>query len=116
VPVTQAGQTKVSCRVRTEERGGHLRVIPEGELDLACRDAFAADVLPRARKLHAGEITVDLTDVSFVDFRGLDMLLELNLAARRNGQVTLINAPPSLRKLLEHTKTSVVFALVIVLN
>jgi anti-anti-sigma factor len=82
-----------------------------GELDFESSPVFDAEVLPVAERFHADDIVIDVTDVGFVDLRGLDLLLQVSLAARPGGKITLLNSGPALRKLLEYTKAHEVFDL-----
>jgi ABC-type transporter Mla MlaB component len=72
-----------------------------GEIDMACHaqlDAILSRVLDLAQA-HAGGVSVDATELSFVDHRGL-LLLERHAAA--TGRHIILRSPPALvRRLAE---------------
>jgi anti-sigma B factor antagonist len=72
-----------------------------GELDISCEDPFVAavdDTLERG----ASELTVDLTDVSFIDSSGLRFLIELWARARKQQfELTLVQGSGMVRRTLE---------------
>jgi anti-anti-sigma factor len=71
-----------------------------GELEGAAAAADAREVICRARA-DAAEVICDLHDVSFIDARGLHVLLDAAADARRhNTRVTLVNPSASVRRLI----------------
>jgi anti-anti-sigma factor len=78
---------------------GAVGIAMVGELDVAVADE-ARDVVRRAQA-DAAEVICDLHDVSFIDARGVHMLLDAATSARRhNARFTLVNPSPSVRRLI----------------
>ena len=74
-----------------------------GEIDLARADELAALVgdFTTADAQHA---VVELTHVTFCDSQGLDFFVRMHaIASDRDGDVTLLNTPDSVRSLLRIT-------------
>ena len=75
---------------RLPQPGRTVVVAPTGDLDAATVDALHQEVSARRRE-GAGHIVVDLRGVSFIDSRGLGVLLVLRNDAKREGhELTLI--------------------------
>ena len=71
-----------------------------GELDVAAADD-ARDVIASAQA-DAAEVICDVHDVSFIDPRGLRVLLDAAAGARRhNARFTLVNPSASVRRLID---------------
>jgi anti-anti-sigma factor len=78
---------------------GAVGIAMVGELDVAAADE-ARDVISRAQGA-ASVVICDLHDVSFIDPRGLHVLLDAAASARRsNARLTLANPSPSVRRLI----------------
>lgn len=103
----------MAVRARIEDAGeGELAVELSGELDFDSAPLFTSEILPTVERFRADAIIVDVTDVGFVDLRGLDLLLQVSLAAQPGGKITLLNPGPALYKLLDYMKAREVFDLV----
>jgi anti-anti-sigma factor len=75
----------------------------EGEFDVSCEDGLRAEIA-RITTWQPNAVVVDLGDVTFIDSRGLRMLLELDSAARRDGfELTLVRADGQVRRSLRIT-------------
>lgn len=71
-----------------------------GELDIAT-EAFLYDALTAALAV-AGELTVDLDDVTFADCAGISVLSRAARIAHREGKrLTVRNHPPSVERIAE---------------
>jgi anti-anti-sigma factor len=81
------------CSVSIERDDDTATIRLEGELDLSCEEIFRAQVVSRMASWRASTVIVDLRDVSFIDSRGLRILLDLEAAARADGlELTLVHA------------------------
>jgi anti-anti-sigma factor len=98
-------QMKLSrfCSVSIERDAGTALIRLEGEFDLSCEDGLRAEVAHLAES-QPDAIVVDLGNVTFIDSRGLRMLLELDAAARRDGfELTLVHVDGQVRSSLRIT-------------
>lgn len=86
--------------LRHDVHAGAIGIAMVGELDVAAADDARA-VIARAQA-DAAEVICDLHDVSFIDPRGLRVLLDAAAGARRhNARFTLVNPSPSVRRLID---------------
>lgn len=67
-------------------------IAPEGELDLARLAEFRRQLFDVARA-EAGDVLVDLAEVSFIDSSALSALFELQARLRRLGRQLAVVAP-----------------------
>jgi len=78
-----------------------VRVMPAGELDVAT----VREVDDKVRELQqAGfaEVLLDLRRLTFMDFRGLHLILRAEAFARQDGtRFVLIAGPPAVQRALE---------------
>lgn len=82
-----------------------------GDLDLATASAFEDALLGAARQ-SAGAVTVDLAQCTFIDLRGLRVLLAMRERLERsNRQMRLVVGKPSLLRILNVTRTAESFEL-----
>jgi len=90
---------------------GHHEVRLMGELDLAT----AGDLRDRFVGLAADGatlVTVDMSDLSFIDSTGLSVLIRaLKDLRQRGGEMTLRSPGPGARKVLEITGLTEIFAI-----
>jgi anti-sigma B factor antagonist len=93
------------CSVSIEGDGDTALIRLEGELDLTCEEKFRADIASRVASWCPSTVIVDLDRLTFIDSRGLRMLLGLGAAAREGGfDLTLIHAGGQVRKVLRITR------------
>jgi anti-anti-sigma factor len=86
--------------LRHEVRDGAIGIAMVGELDIAAADD-AGDVIARAQA-DTAEVICDLHDVSFIDLRGLHVLLDAAAEARtHDARVTLVRPSASVRRLID---------------
>ena len=91
------------CSVSIERGADAVLIRLEGEFDLSCEDGLRAEIA-RMTAWQPNAVVVDLGDVTFIDSRGLRMLLELDAAARRDGfELTLVRAEGQVRSSLRIT-------------
>ena len=84
-------------RVDTRQNGKGAVVVLEGELDLA-GEGVLEQALESARAA-GGRVTVDLTDLQFIDSSGLRVLVKLHNAAVTDGfEYRLIAGPPQVHR------------------
>ena len=84
-------------------------VAPTGDLDAATVDDLREEV-DRLRRRGAGHIVVDLRDVTFIDSRGLGVLLVLRNDAIRAGHgFALLPGPPRVQRVFALTGTRGLF-------
>jgi anti-sigma B factor antagonist len=89
---------QMRCRV-SALTGGHL-VSVAGEIDMATAPRLAETLVQFAN----GSVTVDLTDVTFIDCSGLTALIAAQRhVERRRGQLFVRGVNPITRKLFEMT-------------
>ena len=89
----------------TDERGSAAVVRLVGELDLAEVAPLQAE-LDRLCSNGLSALTVDLSELDFVDSTGLHLLLELNgRCARQEVPLTLVPGPPAVQRLFKITGT-----------
>ena len=84
-------------------------VAPAGDLDTATVDALHDEVAAHQRT-GAQRVVVDLSGVSFIDSRGLGVLLVLRNAAKRAGHdLVLVPGPPRIQRVFALTRTRGLF-------
>jgi anti-sigma B factor antagonist len=82
-----------------------VRVVPVGELDLACAGGVAAQ-LDDLFGAGLGHVVLDLRELTFLDSSGLRMILEAKGAAKeRSVRFTLIPGRPEVQRVFEVTGT-----------
>jgi anti-sigma B factor antagonist len=89
--------------VVVRDRQDAIVVTPDGELDMASAPHLGAalDRLPRTPRAR---LILELRDLRFVDVSGLRMLLRAREQARDlGGELSLVNAPNTLQRLLQLT-------------
>lgn len=95
--------TPEELRTSTVTSDGATVVSVQGEVDLASADELR-DVLHEALGTSP-EVTVDLTELTFIDSSGLSALVDAHRHARDVGGVLVLRNPtPMLRRLLDITK------------
>jgi anti-anti-sigma factor len=82
-----------SFRVAVQPYDGRCVVVARGELDVATVEELRAVLTTQTRG-----VILDLRQVSFIDATGLRLLLEVDAAARRDGQSLnlVVGDPPPL--------------------
>jgi anti-sigma B factor antagonist len=92
----------LEVRERTTADGSHV-LVPAGELDIASVEVLNAAV-ERACAEGARSITLDLSELSFIDSTGLAAIVLASRMCDRNGlELTLIPGAPSTQRLFEMT-------------
>lgn len=87
---------------------GRIRLRVVGDVDLATADTLA-DALLRAVQGATGPVEVDLSDVGFLDARGVAVLVRAGAAAGTHGGVLRLLSPrPPVRRVLELTRVAAV--------
>ena len=87
--------------VRSERTGDEHVIALVGELDLAGVDQVAEELL-RAEKTDAGEIVVDLSELTFIDSSGIRLILEADARSRADGnRLRLIRGPALVQRVFE---------------
>jgi anti-anti-sigma factor len=85
--------------LRHPAHAGVVHILMVGELDLAAAD-YARDVIRRAQ-IEAAHVICDLSDVSFIDPRGLRVLIDAAARARRHdARLNLANISPRVLRLM----------------
>jgi anti-anti-sigma factor len=80
------------------DRPGSFRLV--GELDIASVGAVQSDLEGELER--SGGLTLDATDLRFMDSQGLRMLIDLGeQAQKRDGTVKVLNCSKQVRRLLE---------------
>jgi anti-sigma B factor antagonist len=76
---------------------GHLQL--KGELDLSGEEALSAAI--DAARTRAGQLRLDLSELTFMDSSGLRVILRAVLASNGSGPVVLERPSPTVRRLLD---------------
>jgi anti-anti-sigma factor len=87
---------KAEFRLVVSEHAAGTVVVPEGELDLA-----TAPDLEAVLATQSGPVVVDLRKLSFIDLRGLRVLLDADARSRQNGMNLRFIPGPMVRRLFE---------------
>lgn len=85
---------------------GAAEIALRGELDLSSSATIETDLLPLAGRYDAGQITLDCSQLRFVDVWGLGQLLRVAAVAGEGGRICLRAAPRLLREMLRLTGTA----------
>jgi anti-sigma B factor antagonist len=86
-----------------------VTVVPAGDLDVASAGLVEHEV-NELRRLGVGHVVIDLRQVDFIDSRGLQLLLVLRNAAKRDRQtLTLVPGPDRVQRLFALTATAGLF-------
>ena len=94
------------CGIRVRQAGETAIVSPHGELDIAAAPRLKL-LLSELSAASTRHITVDCTDVTFLDTAGLRVLLEFDrLLHARGGGLRLSNASARIVRLLHVTRTT----------
>ena len=84
-----------------DDRGATIRAV--GELDMATAGLLSAE-LDRAIERVAGDVTVNLAAVTFVDSTGLSALLRAHAALAALGRCLVVDSPaPAATRIVELT-------------
>jgi len=87
---------------------GRIRLWVAGDVDLATADTLA-DALDRAVAQTTGAVELDLSEVTFLDARGVAVLVRAAAAAgTRGGLLRLVSPRSSVRRVLELTRVAAV--------
>jgi anti-sigma B factor antagonist len=90
--------------LRSDREGKACTLYLQGELDLASFDAV--DQVLRGAAQRTNEITIDLTDLTFMDVTGLRLVLEAAERARANSHsMRVTGATGQVMQLMEKTGT-----------
>lgn len=92
--------------VTSVHEGGRVMIALSGEIDLSNADSLETDIDDATG--DARDVVVDLTNVDFIDSRGLRLLKRVSTAAAgRDGSFTVIAPPNSVaRSVLDMTRLS----------
>ncbi len=86
--------------VRVERR--HVVVVPRGELDIGTLGRLEAELARVSARAQA--VVLDLRQLTFMDSTGLQLLLRMDLAARRRGgSFSIVEADGPVARLLTIT-------------
>ena len=87
-------------RVEVRRNDGGVRVELHGELDITTTAPFESAMRSLAYQYDAGQITVDLADLDFIDLRGTYALKRAARMCEPNGRIRLRGEAPNLDLLL----------------
>ena len=100
-PVTSSAQLDIDARCPSP---GTVRVAVVGEIDISNSDLLRVRLLNVLSALHPYRIEVDLAGVTFLDCRGVTVLVALSQAAARTGcRLWITNPQPIVRRVLDLT-------------
>ena len=93
--------TPEQLHVRTSREGPIERLTPIGELDIA-----TVPILERVFEVACDDstarmIVVDLTELSFIDSSGLNLLLRMKTACEEADRLRVVNGSPAVTRLLD---------------
>jgi stage II sporulation protein AA (anti-sigma F factor antagonist) len=92
------------CDVSRERDTASVRTV--GELDIATAPVLSAQIAS-LREAGCRHLTIDLSDLRFMDSTGLRFLLECYAEARQDGfTLALLPGPPALQRVFELTGTT----------
>lgn len=80
-------------RVRWIAQPAGLHLVLSGEIDMGCRPEFD-EALAEYTKDGPSDVTVDLSDVTFLSSDGLGFLVSLHKHAIENGRSMTLQSPP----------------------
>jgi anti-sigma B factor antagonist len=89
--------------VSVERTGDSTTVRVAGEIDLTTVPLVSDPVRRVLERRDAASVTLDLREVSFIDLRGLRMVIMANRLARRNGCRLRVLCGGAMRRLIELT-------------
>jgi anti-sigma B factor antagonist len=99
--MTGQGEDTSPFRVSTGTQDGRQVITPEGELDLVTAplvERQLTEVMP------AGETTLDLSCISFIDSTGIALLVSISKTARAHGwRLELRDPSPQVDRLIKLT-------------
>ena len=96
----------------TQQRDGAAVVRLFGELDLAGTEVFQGE-LDRLRGGELSRLTIDLSELEFVDSTGLRLLMSLSGACTREQvALTLVPGPRAVQRLFQVTGTDAHFTFI----
>ena len=87
-------------RVVTEASPQALRVLAEGEVDIASVDELTAALLA-AEQTDVPQIVLDLSGVTFLDSAGVLMLLQANTRSRAKGERLRVLTSPAVDRVID---------------
>ncbi len=73
-----------SFELDVRDEGGRTHFVPRGELDLATAPQLEGQVLPACREA-AGEVVLDLRELTFMDSTGVRTIVAAHQAAKESG-------------------------------
>ena len=101
----------LSMRVEQDEKGETLRIFLQGELDVST----SPDLLAQLHASHAQgatEITLDLSELDFIDSTGLSVLVSMQKRALSDKTKFVLTSPtPNFLRLVEVTGLTDFFGL-----
>jgi len=84
----------------------------DGEIDAATVGLMKQKIAEAISANPGGRVTIDMTDVTFLDSTGLGALVSaLRQARDGGGDITITNAAPNIRKVFDITGLAQVFEL-----
>ena len=101
--------TASQCRIERVDATGAIHV--DGEIDVSS-SMWVADALVRSidGASDDGIITLDLSQVAFIDASGLGALVEARNAARARGcELRVVDPSPRVRRIIDLTDTASMF-------
>jgi stage II sporulation protein AA (anti-sigma F factor antagonist) len=100
---TSGDPAAFACDVSRERDTASIRTV--GELDLATVPILAGHVT-QLRTAGCRHLTLDLSDLAFIDSSGLCFLLECHAESRQDGfTMALLPGPPAVQMMFELTAT-----------
>jgi anti-anti-sigma factor len=85
----------------TTHHDGCVEVTLDGELDLGGREAFSDALAPLLARYDLGQVTIDCTDLAFIDGSGLGVFAAFLSRGKGSGRLTLRNPSPMFRKIID---------------
>jgi anti-sigma B factor antagonist len=78
--------------VITSQEGTAVRVLARGELDLATADRLERAIADAERRAGGGSLVLDYSGLEFMDSTGLQVLLDADVRAERDGRPLVVVA------------------------
>ena len=86
----------VPLQIDLDERDGHAIVIAVGRLDWNTAAGFDQRMRELSSRYDGAQITLDLTQIEFIDLDGVDAVIRAGYRAKSSGPMTL--RPPAVRR------------------
>ncbi|MFL6206157.1 MAG: STAS domain-containing protein [Acidimicrobiales bacterium] len=85
-----------SCSIDESAGGPVIRVVVEGEIDMACASEVTDTLVAASQRDGVAHVVADLAGVTFLDSMGISALVSAKRALEETGQDLTLAAVPSM--------------------